>query len=430
MNQDTLFDEEKYSNSCENFYGIRAKVIGVGGAGISLVDGLRFDNFDSVDNLVVDVDMKAIGESLASQKLSFTKRHTRGMGTGGDIALGKRLAEEEKDKIREQLEGIDLVFLLAGLGGGVGGGVSPVIARLAREQGALVIAFTPMPFSWEKTRHAQAEDCLTELRKHANAVVPLPNDSLLQMGGEDATALECFAEAGRSVSRGISAICNLIFKRGMIDVDFSYLRKAFSGRGGRTLFGYGKGNGKDALRESLRDLMLCPMLHMPDVSRAADVLLIFIQGGTSMSMAGVQSVSKEIRDSFKSGEEVVFGAHVDENMGEEVKIIVLGVTALEPTTPKADVAPASNDVLEFTAQTKQSHPSKLEVNKSRKADIKSNGNRLHKRKKGENLDQNTFPFMEEQNQRGIFDDLPSKNIYEGEDLDVPAYLRRGVQISI
>ena len=233
-----------------------------------------------------------------------------------------------------------------------------------------MIAFTPMPFSWEKTRHAQAEDCLSELRKHANAVVPLPNDSLLQMGGEDATALECFAEAGRNVSRGISAICNLIFKRGMIDVDFSYLRKAFSGRGGRTLFGYGKGNGKDALRESLRDLMLCPMLHMPDVSRAADVLLIFIQGGTSMSMAGVQSVSKEIRDSFKAGEEVVFGAHVDENLGDEIKITVLGVTALEPTTPLADVAPAADQILELTSQTKQSHPSKLEVQKSRKVQTK------------------------------------------------------------
>ena len=430
MNQDTLFDEEKYSNSCDNLYGIRAKVIGVGGAGISLVDGLRFDNFDSVDNLVIDVDMKAIGESLASQKLSFSKRHTRGMGTGGDVALGKRLAEEEKDKIREQLDGVDLVFLLAGLGGGIGGGVSPVLARLAREQGALVIAFTPMPFSWEKTRHAQAEGCLTELRKYANAVVPLPNDSLLQMGGEDATALECFAEAGRNVSRGISAICNLIFKRGMIDVDFSYLRKAFSGRGGRTLFGYCKGNGQDALRESLRDLMLCPMLHMPDVSRAADVLLIFIQGGTSMSMAGVQSVSKEIRDSFKAGEEVVFGAHVDENLGDEIKITVLGVTALEPTAPLADVAPAADEILELTSQTKQSHPSKLEVQKSRKVQTKKNGNRLNKRRKDENQDQNTFSFMEEHNQRGIFDDLPNKNIYEGEDLDVPAYLRRGVQISI
>ena len=213
-------------------------------------------------------------------------------------------------------------------------------------------------------------------------------------------------------------------------MDFSYLRKAFSGRGGRTLFGYGKGNGKDALRESLRDLMLCPMLHIPDVSRAADVLLIFIQGGTSMSMAGVQSVSKEIRDSFKAGEEVVFGAHVDENMGDEIKITVLGVTALEPNTPRADIAPAADQILELTAQSKQSHPSKLEVQKSRKVDKKSYSNRLNRRRKNENIDQNTFSFMEEQNQRGIFDDLPNKNIYEGEDLDVPAYLRRGVQISI
>ena len=137
MNQDTLFDEKKYSNSCDNLYGIRAKVIGVGGAGISLVDGLRFDNFDSVDNLVVDVDMKAIGESLASQKLSFTKRHTRGMGTGGDIALGKRLAEEEKDKIREQLEGVDLVFLLAALGGGIGWGCIPCYSEACQRARSL-----------------------------------------------------------------------------------------------------------------------------------------------------------------------------------------------------------------------------------------------------------------------------------------------------
>ncbi len=430
MNQDTLFDEPNYLNTGENFYGIRAKVIGIGGAGISLVDGLRFDNFDSVDNLVVDVDMKAIGESLASQKLSFTKRHTRGMGTGGDIALGKRLAEEEKDKIRKQLEGVDLVFLLAGLGGGVGGGAAPVIARLAREHGALVFAFTPLPFSWEKSRHAQAEECLTELRKHANAVIPLPNDSLLQMGGQDATALECFAEAGRNVSRGISAICNLIFKRGMIDVDYSHLKKVFSGRGGRTLFGYGKGNGKDALRESVRDLMICPMLHMPDVSKAADVLLIFIQGGTSMSMAGLQSISKEIRDSFKAGENVVFGAHVDENLGEEVKITVLGATALDQVSPNADVAPSSQELMELAPVVNRSHRSKLDDQKIANKGVVHNDRKVLKRKKAINLDQNTFSFMEEQNQRGIFDDLPNKNIYEGEDLDVPAYLRRGVKISI
>ena len=145
----------------------------------------------------------------------------------------------------------------------------------------------------------------------------------------------------------------------MIDVDFSYLRKVFSTKAGRTLFGYGKGTGQDALRESLRDLMLCPMLHMPDVTKAADVLLIFIQGGTSLSMSGLQTVSKEIRESFKAGEEVVFGAHVDENLGEEVKITVLGATSLETTVPKADVAPVSEQVIDLGTNIKQSHRSKL-----------------------------------------------------------------------
>jgi cell division protein FtsZ len=430
MSQDTFFDDNTNPSSLENAYGIRAKVIGVGGAGISLVDGMRFDNFDSVDNVIIDVDMKAVSESLSSQKISFSKRHTRGMGTGGDVALGKRLAEEEKDKIRNHLEGVDLVFLLAGLGGGIGGGAAPVIARLAREHGALVFAFTPMPFSWEKSRHIQAEACLNELRVHANAVVPLPNDSLLQMGGEDASALECFAEAGRNVSRGISAICNLVFKKGMIDVDFSYLRKVFSARAGRTLFGYGKGEGQDALRESLRDLMVCPMLHMPDVSKAADVLMIFIQGGTSLSMSGLQSVSKEIRDAFKAGEEVVFGAHVDENMGNQVKITVLGATSLEPLIKPADVAPVSQQVLELSTQPKQSHKSKLDLGPAKEPAAPPKARRFGRSKREENHDQNTFPFMEAHNQRGIFDDLPKRNLYEGEDLDVPSYLRRGVKIAI
>lgn len=429
-NQETFFETNDNSSLNNNSFGIRAKVIGVGGAGISLVDGLRFDNFDFVDNLIIDVDIKAVADSLASQKLTFGRRHTRGMGTGGDVNLGKRLAEEEKDKIRKELEGVDLVFLLAGLGGGVGGGAAPVVARLAREHGALVFAFTPLPFSWEKTRHAQAEECLSELRKHANAVIPLPNDSLLQMGGEDSTALECFAEAGRNVSRGIAAICNIVFKKGMIDVDFSYLRKVFSGRGGRTLFGYGIGTGTEGLREALRDLLVCPMLHMPDVSKAADILLIFIQGGTSLSMSGLQSVSKEIRDSFKAGEDVVFGAHVDENLGEEVKITILGVTSLDPLVPTADVAPVAQQVLELGKNAKQSHRSKLEITNTSPEKTSSMATRKKRGRNIDNKEQNTFFFMEAENQRGIFDDLPSRNMYEGEDLDVPSYLRRGVKIVI
>ena len=428
MSQENLFDQETTFSPANENTGIRAKIIGVGGAGVSLVDGLRFDDFQGVELLAVDVDSRALADSIASEKLTFGRRHTRGMGTGGEYLLARKAAEEEKDVIRKHLEGVDLVFLLAGLGGGTGGGAVPVIARLARDAGALVFAFAPLPFSWEKGRHAQAEECLAELRKHANAVVPLPNDSLLQVGGPDATALECFAEAGRNVGKGISAICSLVFRRGMIDVDYAHLRKAFNRRSGRTLFGYGEGEGPDGIRHALRELMVCPMLHLPDVSKAADALLILITGGTGMGMAALQQASMEIRSEFKAGEHVVFGAHVDENMGDRVQITVLGATDLEAGLPAADVAPVSEQVISASPKAKRAHQSKLASQKAKPEPAPAKGK---KGKKGqEPLDQNTFEFMEDGNQRGIFDDLPSRNLYEGEDLDVPAYLRRGVKIAV
>jgi cell division protein FtsZ len=427
MTQDNFLEQKSVFSSSNEHPGIRAKIIGVGGAGLSLVDGLRLDNFQSVEQLAVDVDTRALADSIASEKLAIGRRHTRGMGTGGDFALARKAAEEEKDLLRKKLDGIDVVFLLAGLGGGTGGGAVSVIARLAREAGALVFAFCPLPFSWEKGRHAQAEDCLADLRKFANAVVPLPNDSLLQVGGPDATALECFAEAGRNVSKGISAICSLIFRRGMIDVDFVHLRKAFYRRAGRTLFGYGEGEGEDAIRHALRELMLCPMLHLPEVSKAADALLILITGGTGMGMSALQQAALEIREEFKAGDHVVFGAHVDENLGDRVQVIVLGATDLEAGA-KADVAPVADQVMMATPNSKQSHASKLKPQPSAKAKAKEN-RKIRGRKK-DPVDQNTFDFMEQENQRGIFDDLSSRNLYEGEDLDVPAYLRRGVKIAV
>ena len=211
----------------------------------------------------------------------------------------------------------------------------------------------------------------------------------------------------------------------MIDVDFADLRKAFNRRAGRTLFGYGEGNGQDGIRQALRELMLCPMLHLPDVSKAADAILILITGGTNMGMSAVNQAALEIRDEFKAGEHVVFGAHVDENLGDRVQIVVLGATDLEAGM-KADVAPSAEQLMTSSTKAKQSHESRLR--QQIKADSKSSSKSRKKRKK-DALDQNTFDFMDEKNQRGIFDDS-SRNLYEGEDLDVPAYLRRGVKIAV
>ena len=430
MTQENLFEKDSTTVSLHENTMLKAKVIGIGGAGLSLVDGLRLDNFSCVEQLAVDVDARAIADSIASEKLAIGRTLTRGMGTGGETSLAKKAIKDEKDKIRKTLEGVDLVFLLAGLGGGTGGGATPEIAKLARETGALVFAFAPMPFSWEKGRHAQAEESLAELRKFANAVIPLPNDSLLQLGGVDATALECFAEAGRNVSRGISAICSLIFKRGMIDVDYVHLRKAFNLRSGRTLFGYGEGQGENAIRQALSELMICPMLHLPDVSKAADALLIFINGGPGMGMNALQQASLEIREQFKAGEHVVFGAHVDENLGDRIQIIVLGATDLEAGI-SVDVTPTVEHVIEATPSvSKSTHSSKLKAAVKPPAMVKTPSRKSRFSRKKESEDQNTFSFMEESNQRGIFDDLASRNLYEGEDLDVPAYLRRGVKIAV
>ena len=170
--------------------------------------------------------------------------------------------------------------------------------------------------------------------------------------------------------------------------------------------------------------MICPMLHLPDVSKAADALLILITGGTGMGMAALQQASMEIRDEFKAGEHVVFGAHVDENMGDRVQVTVLGATDLEWGAPVADVAPVSEHVIAASPKTRRAHESKLSTSKPPSASQRKKG------KVKDSVDQNTFDFMEDGNQRGIFDDLPSRNLYEGEDLDVPAYLRRGVKIAV
>ena len=168
------------------------------------------------------------------------------------------------------------------------------------------------------------------------------------------------------------------------------------------------------------------MLHLPDVSKAADALLIFICGGPNMGMNSLQQVSLEIREQFKAGEHVVFGAHVDENMGDHVQIIVLGATDLEAGL-SADVAPVAEQVIEASPKTKQAHQSKLKAKRKPKPKWrrkKAKATKPAARKKGKySEDQNMFDFMEESNQRGIFDDLADKNLYEGEDLDVPSICR-------
>ncbi|HVU23519.1 MAG TPA: cell division protein FtsZ, partial [Opitutus sp.] len=270
---------------------IAIKLVGVGGAGSNAVDRLKMENLERLQLAVVNTDHQALASSPVQDKVLIGMGVTRGLGAGGDPELGREAAEADREKLTRVVKECDLVFLFGGMGGGTGSGALPVVAEIAAEEGALVIAFVTMPFSFEGGRRLkQAEEGLAALRRVCDAVVPLPNDVLLQESAENETVLDSFARADEWMGRGVKSIWAMLFKTGLINLDFAALRQVFQQRGGKTLFGLGDGAGENAVAEAVDRLKLCPLLHTPEFSRKADRLLVNIIGGTDLTMAKVNEL--------------------------------------------------------------------------------------------------------------------------------------------
>jgi cell division protein FtsZ len=221
------------------------KLVGVGGGGSNAVDRLKMENLDRLQLAVINTDFKALSTSPVQDKILIGTSLTRGLSAGGDPELGRKAAEADADKIAEIVKDTDLVFIVAGLGGGTGSGAAPVVAELAAEAGAVVIAFVTLPFSFEGgRRRKQAEEALAELRRVCDAVIPLANDMLLQEGTEQTSVLDSFARADEWIGRGVKSIWAMLSRTGLINVDFTALRQVFQQRGGKTLFGLGVGDGR------------------------------------------------------------------------------------------------------------------------------------------------------------------------------------------
>ncbi len=401
---------------------IRIKIIGVGGAGNNAVDRLKLDNLRNVNLAVVNTDGQVLGNSPLENKLLIGGKVTRGLGAGGEADLGRQAALEDRESLRRMVEGIDLVFLLAGLGGGTGSGALPILAETAVEQGALVIAFITMPFTLEGERRLrQAEESLFALRSHCHAVITLPNDILLQQVEENATVLEAFAIADEWINRGVRSIWDLLNKTGLINIDFTTLRKSFSVRGGKTLFGLGSGVGGDYVNKAINDLMLCPLLHTPGYARRADSLIVNVTSGVDLTLTKVNEVIAIVAEKFGSKENTVIGAVIDEDLQNTLNICVIGTTDVEGQSGIAKSAsskkgtsfvanePAIN-ALDAQGRPKKVHKSKLKPR--RNIDLQG---------------QPEFDFTRTEEQRGYFEQT-ERNLYDGEDLDVPTYLRRGIKI--
>jgi len=408
---------------------IAIKLIGVGGAGSNAVDRLKMENFERLQMVVVNTDYQALASSPVQEKILLGMSVTRGLGAGGDPELGREAAEADREKISKVTKDCDLVFLIAGMGGGTGSGALPTIAEIAAESGALVIAFVTMPFSFEGGRRLkQAEEGLQELRRVCDAVIPLPNDILLQEGADDATVLDSFARADEWIGRGVKSIWAMLFKTGLINLDFATLQQAFQHRGGKTLFGLGEGAGEQAVAEAIESLKLCPLLHTPEFARKADRLLVNIIGGAGLTLPKVNELMNAITEQFGRNSHVIMGAVIDEDLRDRVEICVIGTSEMggrgvgtrRPITPGrtmrggSTVGSGAGPASVPAAPTREPTAAEVRRDEELAAAIEA--------------DQDEFGFGEIET-RGHFEKT-DRNLFDGQDLDVPTYLRKGVRITL
>ena len=413
---------------------IAIKLVGVGGAGSNAVDRLKMENLERLQLAVINTDHQALSSSPVQDKVLIGMGVTRGLGAGGDPDLGREAAEADREKIGKVVKDCDLVFLVTGMGGGTGSGASPVVAEIAAESGALVIAFVTMPFSFEGGRRLkQAEEGLRALRQVCDAVIPLPNDVLLQEAADNDGLLASFARADEWIGRGVKSIWSMLFKTGLINLDFATLRQAFHQRGGKTLFGLGEGRGEHAATEAIASLKLCPLLHTPEFSRKADRLLVNIIGGPDLTLPKVNELMTAITEQFGRDSHVIMGAVIDEDLAGRLEVCVIGTSDMggrglparrpvvggsrgRPTAathvPRSE-SPVAQAVADGLRQPVESMPVPARSNEAKIVHLPKPA-------------QDEFGFGEVES-RGHFEKT-DRNLFDGQDLDVPTYLRRGIKI--
>jgi cell division protein FtsZ len=308
--------------------GARIKVIGVGGGGNNAVNRMIEANVEGVEFIAANTDVQALKSSRAPVKLQLGVKLTSGLGAGANPDVGRRAALEDSDKIIEALEGADMVFVTTGLGGGTGTGAAPVIASLASEMGALTVAVVTRPFGFEgKRRMMQAERGLQELLDAVDTVIVIPNEKLLAVA-KDAGFFESFRIADDVLRQGVQGISDIITIPGIINRDFADVKTTMAGMG-YAVMATGQRSGSNRAREAAQAAMASPLLEAGAIDGARGIL-INITGSSSLKLSEVNEASTLIQDAAHEDANIIFGAVLDERLGDEVKITVIATGFKEP----------------------------------------------------------------------------------------------------
>jgi cell division protein FtsZ len=456
---------------------IPIKIVSVGGAGLNALDRIVLDGLEGAEVLAVNTDVQSLASSVAAHKVQLGRTVTRGLGAGGDPELGYQAAFESTEEIREALTGARMIFICAGLGGGTGSGAAPYVAHLAREAGALILAFATLPFVFEgRRRNAQAREALDRLNEIANAVVCFENDQMGDMVAPHAGIHQAFSKADTTISQSVRSIVNLIQRPGLIRIGFDDLLSALRSRNGRCLFGFGESDSDNRAHDALAQALKSPLMDRGRTLAEAARVLVQVAGGPAMTLSEVEIVMHELGRHVNEDTQILFGTAVDGRLGDRLSVTIISsftadesLPQIQPplsnappmppvweqpreAPPKIEVEPEPPPTIEdfqSAETTPIEEPSRAEVettpapsvepapNASDVADTSEPPVTTPRRKpapareekvsteKSMQAKQEVLQF--EPVNRGRFE-KSEPTIVEGEDLDVPTYLRKKIKV--
>ncbi|MBE5746387.1 MAG: cell division protein FtsZ [Clostridiales bacterium] len=316
----------------------KIKVIGVGGGGCNAVNRMINYELKGPEFCAVNTDQQALYTSKAETRIAIGEKLTKGLGAGADPEIGMKAAEENKQEIMEALQGADLVFITAGMGGGTGTGAAPVIAQMAKEMGILTVAVVTKPFSFEgKTRYMNAERGIDNLKKYVDTLVIIPNDKLLQVMPKGASALDCFRYADDVLRQGIQGISDLIVTPSLINLDFADVRTIMKNKGFAHM-GIGKAKGENKTFEAVKNAVYSPLLET-EISGATGVL-INVKGDVDLPLEEIYQAVDLVKEVVDPNCNIIFGAAIDANMEDEVEITLIATGFAGASFEKTLDAPA------------------------------------------------------------------------------------------
>ncbi len=315
-------------------YNARIKVIGVGGSGGNAINTMIHFGLEGVEFITVNTDAQALGSNSAAEKISIGQNVTRGLGAGADPERGRKAALEDVQRLKDVVQGADMVFVTAGMGGGTGTGAAPVIAQLAREAGALTVGVVTKPFGFEgRQRARRADQGLIALSEHVDTLITIPNEKLMTIADADMTFVEAFRKADEVLFQAVKGISDLIMLDGIVNVDFADVRTVMAGMG-RALMGTGCAKGEGRARLAAEQAICSPLLDNISVEGATGVL-INVVGGPDMKMREIQEAASLVQEQAHEDANIIFGASIDESMSDTLKVTVIatGFQSLDAEIP-------------------------------------------------------------------------------------------------